>query len=158
MKIGFGKVDITPRVGVELAGFGPFLNRHSIAVRDRLWSRAMAVERDGQVAVLVSNDIISLYRHYVERIRELVHEATGLAPEQVMVHCTHTHSGPVIGTLNGWGDPDYPYLELLPGRIAQAAIEAVGPARASASTANGTGTRRRWRKCCGMTGAQRCPN
>lgn len=149
MKIGFGKVDITPRVGVELAGFGPFLNRHSIAVRDRLWSRAMAVERDGQVAVLVSNDIISLYRHYVERIRELVHEATGLAPEQVMVHCTHTHSGPVIGTLNGWGDPDYPYLELLPGRIAQAVIEAVGNLReATLSHAEvpceGIGLNREW--------------
>ena len=30
MQIGFAKNDITPRVGVELCGFGPFLNRHSI--------------------------------------------------------------------------------------------------------------------------------
>jgi hypothetical protein len=126
MRIGFGKVDITPRVGVELCGFGPFLNRHSIAVRDRLWSRAMAVECDGQIAVVVSNDLVQLYRPHVVRIRELVQEATRLAPQQVMVHCTHTHSGPVTGTLNGWGDPDAPYLEILPGRIAQAVIEAVG--------------------------------
>ena len=27
MRIGLSKVDITPRVGVELCGFGPFLNR-----------------------------------------------------------------------------------------------------------------------------------
>ena len=33
MKFGFSKVDITPRVGVELCGFGPFLNRRAVAVR-----------------------------------------------------------------------------------------------------------------------------
>lgn len=126
MRMGFGKVDITPRVGVELCGFGPFRNRHSIAVRDRLWSRAMAVAYDDKVAVLVSNDLIQLHRQQVTRVRELVQEMIGLAPEQVMVHCTHTHSGPATGTLHGWGDPDYPYLEILPGRIAQAVCEAVG--------------------------------
>lgn len=125
MKIGFGKVDLTPRVGVELCGFGPFLNRHSTAVRDRLWAKAMAVEVDGRVVALVSCDLIHLYRPQVERIRRLVQDATGLSPEQVMVHCTHTHSGPVTGEINGWGDPDYPYLEILPGRIAQAVAEAV---------------------------------
>jgi len=36
MKAGFAKTDITPRVGVELAGFGAFINRHSIGMRDRL--------------------------------------------------------------------------------------------------------------------------
>ncbi len=126
MRIGAGKVDITPRVGVELCGFGPFLNRHSIAVRDRLWARAMAVERDGAIVAIVSCDLIGLYRPQVDRVRELVRAATGLDAGQVMVHCTHTHSGPATGTLNGWGDPDAPYLELLPARVAQAVIAAVG--------------------------------
>ena len=44
MKAGFGVVDITPRVGVELYGFGPYLNRHSIAVRDRIEARAAAFD------------------------------------------------------------------------------------------------------------------
>ena len=126
MRIGFGKVDITPRVGVELCGFGPFINRHSTAVRDRLWSRAMAVDCAGEIAVVVSNDIVQLSRAQVARVRQLVQEATGLVPEQVMVHCTHTHSGPTTGSINGWGAPDPPYLEILPGRIAQAVCEAVG--------------------------------
>jgi hypothetical protein len=74
---GFAKVDITPRVGVPLCGFGPFLNRRSIAVRDRLWARALAVEHDDTL-----------------RSRELVREATGLDPAHLLVACTHTHSGP----------------------------------------------------------------
>ena len=40
MKAGFAKFDITPRVGVSMAGFGPFLNRNSTGIRDRLEARA----------------------------------------------------------------------------------------------------------------------
>jgi len=126
MKAGFAKTDITPRVGVELAGFGPFLNRHSIGVRDRLWARAMAVEQDGKAMVLISCDLIGVTRSITARVRQLVNESTRLPPETIMVHCTHTHSGPNVATYHGWGEPDAPYYEILPQRIADAAIRAVG--------------------------------
>ena len=35
MKAGFGKCNITLRAGVELYGFGPYLNRSSIGVRQK---------------------------------------------------------------------------------------------------------------------------
>ena len=44
MNAGFFEVDITPRVGVQLCGFGPYLNRYSIGVRDVLKARAAAFE------------------------------------------------------------------------------------------------------------------
>ncbi|MEN6645359.1 MAG: neutral/alkaline non-lysosomal ceramidase N-terminal domain-containing protein [Armatimonadia bacterium] len=125
MLIGFAKTDITPRVGVELCGFGPFLNRRSIGIRDRLWSRAMAVRVGETTAVVISNDIIQLSLPDTRRIRQIVHEETGLASEHIMVHCTHTHSGPATGTLAGWGMQDAPYLETLPRKVAQAAIDAL---------------------------------
>ena len=125
MRIGVGRSDITPRVGVELAGFGAFINRHSVGVRDRLWARAMAFEAGGEPAVIVSCDICVIYRESTERVCALVHEATGVPAERVMVCCTHTHSGPETGGLIGWGQPDWPYVELLPDRIASAAIAAV---------------------------------
>lgn len=125
MLIGFAKTDITPRVGVELCGFGPFLNRRSIGIRDRLWARAMAVRVGETTVVVISNDIIQLSLPDTRRIRQLVHEETGLAPEHIMVHCTHTHSGPATGTLAGWGMQDAPYLETLPRKVAQAAIDAL---------------------------------
>ncbi|MFW6437422.1 MAG: neutral/alkaline non-lysosomal ceramidase N-terminal domain-containing protein [Armatimonadota bacterium] len=125
MRIGFGRNDLTPRVGVELAGFGAYINRHSVGARDRLWARAMAFEAGGEPAVIVSNDLCVIYRTTTERVCELVSEATGVSPERVMVTCTHTHSGPETGGLIGWGQPDQPYIELLPDRIAKAAIAAV---------------------------------
>jgi hypothetical protein len=124
MKIGFGKEDVTPRVGVPLCGFGPYLNRHSIAIRDRLWARAAAFEHAGTRAVVVSCDLISISLEDTQRARGLVAEARGLPAEAMMVHCTHTHSGPDTGRRRiGWGGVDEPYLELLPHRIARAAIQ-----------------------------------
>lgn len=125
MRLGFAKGDITPRVGVELSGFGPFLNRRSIAIRDRLWSRAMAVEQAGRTCLVISNDLIQLTIGDTRRIRALIAEASALAPEDIMVHCTHTHSGPATGTLSGWGERDAPYLETLPAKIAAAGLAAL---------------------------------
>lgn len=126
MKIGLGRSDLTPRVGVELVGFGAYINRHSTAVRDRLWARAMALQLDGPPVVIVSNDLCLIYRDTTERVGALVEEATGVPAERVMIHCTHTHSAPGTGNLlGGWGEADQPYVELLPGRIAAAAISAV---------------------------------
>ncbi|HYF51360.1 MAG TPA: neutral/alkaline non-lysosomal ceramidase N-terminal domain-containing protein [Planctomycetota bacterium] len=125
MKIGFGRQDITPRVGVELCGFGPYLHRYSIGVRDRLWARAMAVEAGGQRVVLVSCDLPATSASLTARIRDIVSRGAGLLGSALMVHSTHTHSGPNTMDLIGWGEPDEPYLELLPGRIAAACIAAL---------------------------------
>lgn len=125
MKAGLAKIDITPRVGVQLCGFGPYLSRYSIAVRDRLWARAMAVSVGETIVVLVSCDLIFLELPVTQCIRSLVKDVTGLPGKAVMVHCTHTHSGPATGNLIGWGDVDYPYMEILPQKIARACIKAV---------------------------------
>jgi hypothetical protein len=125
VKIGFGKADITPRIGVELCGFGPYIQRRSVAVRDRLWARAMAVEQGGYRLALVSCDLVGVSADITRRVRELASEQIGLPPECLMVHGTHTHSGPNTGGYTGWGEADAPYLEILPQRIARACVEAV---------------------------------
>ncbi len=126
IKAGFGKADITPRVGVELCGFGPYLNRHSTRVVEPLYARAMAVERDGARWVLVSGDVIAFSAALTRQIREIVRKATGLRDDQIMVHGTHSHSGPcTVPELIGWGDPDAPYLEMLPRFVARACLDAV---------------------------------
>ena len=125
MTIGFGRSDITPRVGVELSGFGPFVMRRSESIRDRLWARAMAVEHGEQKVILASLDLVGIHREIAQRIRQIVGEATGLSAEAVMIHCTHTHSGPNTGGYIGWGAPDEPYLEILPQRVADACVRSL---------------------------------
>lgn len=126
MQAGFHKVDITPRVGVELCGFGPYLQRRSIAVRDRLWARAMALRAGGRTAVVVSNDLVGVNLDLTERVRAAVGAASGLPPDAILIHCTHTHSGPNTDRqLYGWGVLDEPYLETLPGRLIAACLGAL---------------------------------
>jgi len=125
MKIGFAKNDITPRVGVELCGFGPFICRHSIGIRDRLWARAMAVELRGKRVLVISCDLVGTALEITKCARARIHEVTGLAEDDVMICCSHTHSGPSTGNYIGWGAPDAPYRETLHMRIAKAGIAAV---------------------------------
>lgn len=149
MNAGFFEVDITPRVGVGLCGFGPYLNRMSIAVRDPLKARAAAFEVDGTKAVIVSCDLVGTSRDIVDQVRSLIGEKTGLPAAHIMVHCTHTHSGPNTGGYTGWGNVDEPYLAILPGRIAKAclgALERLHPVRLShaVSPCEGVGLNRQY--------------
>ena len=126
LEAGFGKIDITPRVGVELCGFGPFLNRHSIGVRDRLSARAVALRLGGQTAVIISCDLVGVKLATTHRARALITAASDVDTSAVMVHCTHTHSGPnAVTSLAGWGDVDPPYVEVLPTKLAQAGLAAI---------------------------------
>ena len=124
MEVGFAKNDITPRAGVELCGFGPYRCRHSIGIRDRLWARAMVAEHKGTRAALISCDLVGMSLELVNRTRRLVAELTRVPEDALLLHCTHTHSGPNTGGYIGWGEPDQPYLETLPQRIALAARNA----------------------------------
>jgi len=125
MKAGFAKNDITPRIGVELCGFGPFICRHSIGIRDRLWARAMALEKNGKKALIISCDLVGTSLDITRKTRKLICTATGIKEDAIMICSTHTHSGPNTGPYIGWGAPDEPYKETLPMRIAKAGIEAI---------------------------------
>ena len=124
MRIGLAKNDITPRVGVELCGFGPYLCRHSIAVRDRLWARAMAVERGGRRIILVTCDLVGTTLDTANRVRDMVAGHTGVSRDAVMIASSHTHSGPATAHYIGWGAPDAAYMETLPSRVAKACVRA----------------------------------
>jgi hypothetical protein len=87
--------------------------------------RAAAFEVGDVRAVVVSCDLIGVTADIAAEVRALVGRKTGVPAGHVMVHCTHTHSGPNTGNYGGWGNTDEPYLEILPGRIARACIGAL---------------------------------
>ena len=127
MKAGFGVTDITPRVGVELYGFGPYLNRHSIAVRDRIEARAAAFESEGKRVGIIGCDLCLFHGSIAAEARKLIRKAhPELADKDILVNASHTHSGPSLAAdFGGWGYPDLPYELLLPRRIARAACAAL---------------------------------
>ncbi|MBR7103882.1 MAG: neutral/alkaline non-lysosomal ceramidase N-terminal domain-containing protein [Lentisphaeria bacterium] len=127
MKAGFAETDITPRVGVQLFGFGPYINRISTGIRDPLGARAAVLEdNSGKRCVVIGCDLGCLPAEYVSLIRqEICRHIPGVAADDIMVCCSHTHSGPAVGNSDsGWGAPDLPYVEILPYKIASSAIDA----------------------------------
>jgi hypothetical protein len=129
MNAGFAQADITPRLGVQLAGYGPYRNRAAKHILAPLAARAMAVVQGKSRAILVNLELCGTPRDLAIRIRAAVAQRTGYQPAEVFLTCTHTHSGPATGGLLGWGEPDAIYVETLPSRIAGAAEQAVAALR-----------------------------
>jgi hypothetical protein len=124
MKAGFGRSDITPRLGVQLAGYGPYLNRAAREIVAPLHARAMVVAQGRNRAVVLSLENCGTPRALAERIRGAAAAAAGCRPDAVFLSVTHTHSCPAVGGMFGWGEADAMYLETLPARAAAAVAQA----------------------------------
>src|SRR6185295_16183231 len=77
-----------------------------------------------QRAILINLELCGTPHDQAARIRAAVAERTGCPAEQVFVTATHTHSGPSLGGMIGWGVADPMYVETLPTRAADAAERA----------------------------------
>lgn len=140
LKVGAAQVKITPPLGVPLAGY--YHERGSDGVHDDLYSRVIVLEKGGVKAALVSLDLITTRRRFVEEARALIAERTDIPGAHVMISATHAHTGPILpdssardaGVAEGPADAQ-DYLGTLPERIAQSvqlANERLQPASASA--------------------------
>jgi len=125
MRAGFGSSDITPRLGVQLTGYGPYRNRAARKITAPLLARAMVLTDRGERTALVNLELCVAPRDLAGRIREAVAARIRISPERVLVTVTHTHSAPAVGGLVGWGEADAMYVETLPSRVAAAAERAV---------------------------------
>ena len=142
LKAGAAVVDITPPIGVSLAG--SLRARKSAGRTTPLYVKAVVLD-NGQTAIaIVSIDVCVLARDYVDAACAIIKERTGIPPENVMVAASHTHAGPYTSPVFGKEeDRDKDYLALLPRYIADAAFLAhqarvpaqIGAASGSESTA-----------------------
>ena len=109
MRAGFGRAEITPPLGVELAGFGYYLGRKCESVRDPLYARAVLIEDGKEKMLLVSCDVLGLSRRIADRILEEAGEL-GISRDHVLIVSVHTHTGPAVIYHLGCGETDEDYL------------------------------------------------
>ncbi len=134
LNAGVAEVDITPPVGVELAGgaFGP-----ARGVLHPLKARALVLESGPARLVLISCDLLGFDADYATAVRRDVAAACETPPEAVMLAATHTHGGPATMTLRNWGRPDEAYRTELAEKLVAAASRAWADAeRARAGAAS----------------------
>ena len=93
-RVGVSSGIITPPVGVPMAGFLRMDVSHG--VHDDLYAKILLVEEADRRVAIITLDILGLNRDEMCILREIVSEETGVEPSDVMIGCTHTHSGPSV--------------------------------------------------------------
>lgn len=141
VRAGASQVVISPPLGVALAGY--YSERGATAIHDDLFARALVIESGGAKAALVSLDLISTSRHFIEDARREIEQATGIPAAHVMISATHTHTGPILARTSVRYDAQgaqqeraASYMEKLPGLITQSvkqANERLAPVKVSAA-------------------------
>jgi hypothetical protein len=129
LRAGAAMVNITPPMGTPMAGY--YHQRGSQGVIDDLYAKAVVLHDGSTKVALVVCDIISLPRTAVLETRRLIEQQTGIAPGNVMISATHTHTGPVLARNSARDDLDgsnseqaKDYTARLPQAIAQAVADA----------------------------------
>lgn len=129
MRAGYGKTEITPPLGVELAGYGYYLKRQATRVDDPLFVRAVALEDRGRTYVVVSCDILGLNRSIVGRVRAGLLDKHAIPPSHVLIVSIHTHTAAPAIAHEGCGEVCPEYVETLPGAILAACEDALSDMR-----------------------------
>lgn len=95
LRVGWAEAEITPCGRVLIAGL--FHARLSEGVLDPLTATALALESNGEHMVLVSCDTVTIPDELRDAVRERLYEkAVEFDPMKVVLHATHTHTGPEI--------------------------------------------------------------
>ena len=125
LRAGAAMVDITPPVGMPLAGY--YSTRLATGTHDPLHAKAIVIQQGKEEVALVACDLTNLPPEVIEQAEALI----GMPPGHVMISATHSHTGPVLSTnssRNSAYGGDLPivagYMRELPKRIAAAVSQA----------------------------------
>ena len=129
LKAGFSRVDVTPMLGIGMAGY--FVPRHAEGVLDELQINALALSCGEEKAVLISIDHCGIVKEVLNPMRQHICDVTGLPWAAVYIHSTHTHTGPFLN-YNPTDPLEIEYAQTVFRKMADAAklaLEDMVPAR-----------------------------
>ena len=115
LRAGAATSNITPRLGVSLNG--GMSDRTAQYIHDELHARSLVLDDGENKLAIVVCDSCMLPRSILDEAKHLAHGHTGIAPDQMLVSATHTHTAPTVtGVFQS--DPDPAYARFLAVRIA----------------------------------------
>ncbi|MFA5646580.1 MAG: neutral/alkaline non-lysosomal ceramidase N-terminal domain-containing protein [Candidatus Ratteibacteria bacterium] len=115
--VGYSRESLTPPLGVDLAGYGFYLNRKASRVHDDLYVRTILFRSGDTTIALISCDLIGFTVEQSDTIRQNVAKECGSSMDHVLLSCTHTHTGPATMPMEGLGNIDSSYFSMIPDRI-----------------------------------------
>ena len=90
---GVSLVDISPGPGIELAGY-PHHPRYNKGIHDPLYAGCICLDDGTTKLALVCMDLVMYSKKEVRRVREEIARLTPIPAANLMITCSHTHSGP----------------------------------------------------------------
>ena len=126
-KVGFSKVDITPKLGTPLSGHYSY--RPADGVLDSLHARCVAMSDGAKTALIFSIDNLQIGDTVVEMVKSRIFEKTKITAEAIFLACTHIHTGPAC-RIGAGKTPEAKELvkhanEFLAERCAEASVQAI---------------------------------
>lgn len=100
LRAAAGAVDLTPPAGTWMTGFA-LRTEPATGVHDPLLARALLLEDGGSRLVIISCDLLGLAPEAVAEVRQAIAEQRVAPAANVLLACTHTHSGPASMPMRG---------------------------------------------------------
>ncbi len=96
LKIGWASKDISTNEPVLIPGQSYL--RISRGVMDPVMVNALTLENDGEYVIFLQADCVNFNAGVLKALRKLVSEKNAkIDPDKIVMNCTHTHAGPLIG-------------------------------------------------------------
>lgn len=127
IQAGMAITDISPLKPMPLVGY-PHVERISTGINDPLLASAIYLKNNGEALMMIAVDILYLDSDAVCEIRKRIAAETDILAENILISCTHTHSGPAtIQTLcPEKTNIDIEYWDFVVKQIVKSGIKAVG--------------------------------
>ena len=90
LRAGVAKVDITPPPDTKVVGHV----RETHGARDPIRAAVLLLDDGRTKAAIVTFDLLAPWDDMVAEVRSAVSAATGIPKENILVACSHNHSGP----------------------------------------------------------------
>lgn len=136
LKAGTAVIDISPKTPMFLVGY-PHVERVSEGIHDSLFASALYLDNENNSLIMIAIDLLFLDAKVIREIRSEISAKSDVKAENIMISCTHTHSGPVtLDMLAFRNDPIVPgidpkYMNQLKQNIVESAIKAVNNAKSA---------------------------
>jgi len=96
MKFGMARDIITPDIEMAMSGYDAFYGAAYQGVHDDLYVKALLLDDGNQAVLLITLDLLFHDVALTEEIKQYAEERYGIAPDNLILSYTHTHSGPAI--------------------------------------------------------------
>ena len=129
LQAGFSRLDITPPLGLSLAGY--FHDRKADGILDPIELNAVAVRAGADTVLLIAADLISMDDRHSAAIRQLIETETGVPAHHIAINCLHQHTSLRVGK-GLFGVKDGAYPEVLYRKFVDVAALALADLREAA--------------------------